>query len=168
MDIGGWLSIVDVLVAINTYVFGWRRWSNLPLLTIKGLAVLASDGTEDITQLRWQFSVIFQTTPTHRGCTLYERIVRPFGIRAIVGHTSVPFLEDDRLQLSIDDLDDEMFPNIVHNTYISNLESILINGLIPGGGGITAALHSQLSACHMADERLQESSRARTADTIII
>ncbi|MFM7984253.1 MAG: hypothetical protein ACKPKO_33515, partial [Candidatus Fonsibacter sp.] len=111
--------------------------------------------------------MIIKFTPKHSGSSLFARIVRPFGIRAIIGHTSVPCLEDDRLLLSLDGVSEEMFPNIVHNTNISNLESILSNGLIPGGGGITEALHSQLSAFHMMDARLQESSRALTSDAIM-
>ncbi|MFM7985120.1 MAG: hypothetical protein ACKPKO_37960, partial [Candidatus Fonsibacter sp.] len=84
-----------------------------------------------------------------------------------MGHTATPFIEDDRFSISIADLSDEVFPNIVHNAYISNLESIILNGLIPGGGRITQAMRSQLSAFHMMVDRLQESSRARTADAII-
>ena len=83
-------------------------------------------------------------------------------------HMYLFFLEDDRLLLNLDGVREDMFPNIVHNTIISNLESILINGVIPGGGGITEALHSQLSAFHMMGARLQESSRARTSDASIL
>ncbi|MFM7988024.1 MAG: hypothetical protein ACKPKO_52795 [Candidatus Fonsibacter sp.] len=132
------------------------------------MASLASDGTVDLTKLRWQFSVVIRSTVPRRNTPFYERSVRTCGIRAIVGRTAVPFLEDDRLRVSIADLGAEMFPNIVHNIYIANVESIILHGLIPGGGGITRAMHSQLSAFHMMDERLQESSRARMADAIIV
>ncbi|MFM7978923.1 MAG: hypothetical protein ACKPKO_06365, partial [Candidatus Fonsibacter sp.] len=47
-----------------------------------------------------------------------------------------------------------------------NLPSILRKGLIPGGGQ-TDAVHSQLSAFHILDDRLQESSRARATDAVI-
>ncbi|MFM7987512.1 MAG: hypothetical protein ACKPKO_50185, partial [Candidatus Fonsibacter sp.] len=40
-------------------------------------------------------------------------------------------------------------------------------GLIPVGGQ-TAAVHSQLSVFHLLDDRLQESSRARTTDAVIL
>ena len=59
------------------------------------------------------------------------------------------------------------FACITHNTYEENLESIITNGLLLGGGGITHALHSQLSAFHIGDNRLQESSRGSTTTAVI-
>ena len=46
--------------------------------------------------------------------------------------------------------------------------SIIADGLAPGGDGITTAVHSPLSAFHMMDRRLLESSRASTSDAIIL
>ena len=43
----------------------------------------------------------------------------------------------------------------------------IINGILPGGGGITDAAHSQLSALQFDDERLQESSRGSTTDAVV-
>ncbi|MFM7983473.1 MAG: hypothetical protein ACKPKO_29525, partial [Candidatus Fonsibacter sp.] len=57
-------------------------------------------------------------------------------------------------------------PFVVHNTQITNVTSINKRCLMPGGGGITSAVHSQLSAFHLMDDRLQDSSRARTSDAI--
>ena len=53
------------------------------------------------------------------------------------------------------------------NTYQENLESIIANGLLPGGGGTTDAVHCQLSAFHICDNRLQESSRGSTTAAVI-
>ncbi|MFM7984241.1 MAG: hypothetical protein ACKPKO_33455, partial [Candidatus Fonsibacter sp.] len=73
----------------------------------------------------------------------------------------MPFLEDDRLMVSAQSLSRTDVPFAVHNTKMVNLPSILRRGLIPGGGQ-TDAVHSQLSAFHILDDRIQESSRART------
>ena len=70
-----------------------------------------------------------------------------------MGHTAVGFLEDDRLQVSAANVPDDAFACIARNTYEENLESIISNGLLPGGGGITHAVHSQLSAFHIGDNR---------------
>jgi hypothetical protein len=48
------------------------------------------------------------------------------------------------------------------------LEVIILNGLAPGGDGITSAIHFQMSAFHLMDSRLQDSSRASTSDAIIL
>ena len=138
-----------------------------PPLTISQLAQLASDGTEDMTKMRWQFSVLVSTSRGgRRGGTWWGRIKKFFGIRAVVGHTAVGFLEDDRSLMPLSYIDDDAFSCIAHNTRISYLSSIITNGLAPGGDGITTAVHSQLSAFHMMDRRLQESSRASTWDAI--
>ena len=84
-----------------------------------------------------------------------------------MGHTAVGFLEDDRLQVPAVNVPDDAFACIAHNTYEENLESIIVNGLLPGGGGITDAVHSQLSAVRMGDNRLQESSRGSTTTAVI-
>ncbi|MFM7984592.1 MAG: hypothetical protein ACKPKO_35230, partial [Candidatus Fonsibacter sp.] len=94
------------------------------------------------------------------------RIKGVFGIRAVVGHTGMPFLEDDRLMVDLRNAPHERIPSVVHNTRIENRPSILKKGLIPGGGE-TTAVHSQLSAFHIMESRLQESSRARATDAII-
>ncbi|MFM7987677.1 MAG: hypothetical protein ACKPKO_51025, partial [Candidatus Fonsibacter sp.] len=78
----------------------------------------------------------------------------------------MPFLEDDRLMVSAQSLSRKDVPFVVHNTRMVNLPSILRNCLIPGGGQ-TDAVHSQLSAFHLLDNRIQESSRARTTDAVI-
>ena len=91
-----------------------------------------------------------------------------FGARAVVGHIAVKFLEDDRLFVSLDNVDDEACPCMAHNTQIGNLESIILNGLAPGEDGMTEAVHSQLSALHMHDPRVQDNSRASTSDATIL
>ncbi|MFM7981832.1 MAG: hypothetical protein ACKPKO_21190, partial [Candidatus Fonsibacter sp.] len=63
-------------------------------------------------------------------------------------------------------LPEDTIPCVGHNTRIENLASIIKTGLIPGGGE-TMVVHSQVSAFHLMDSRLQESSRARTTDAII-
>lgn len=126
MDTGGWLLISEFLNALNSYVFAWRRRNNLPPLSIKDMAMPASDGTEGLTKLCWQFSVVIRSAAPRRNTPFYECIVRTLGIRAIVGQTVAPFLEDNRLPISMAALGDEMFPRIVHNTYISNIASIIL------------------------------------------
>ena len=59
-------------------------------MTVAQLAQLASDGTEDLTKTRWQFSVLIRTSRGTRGETWWERIVKVFGTRAVVGHTWGP------------------------------------------------------------------------------
>ncbi|MFM7981035.1 MAG: hypothetical protein ACKPKO_17130, partial [Candidatus Fonsibacter sp.] len=73
-----------------------------------------------------------------------ERIKGIFGIWAVVGHTGMPFLEDDRLMVSTRNVASMDLPFVVHNTRMVNLPSIFESGLIPGGGQ-TAAVHFQLS-----------------------
>ena len=58
-----------------------------------------------------------------------------------MGHTAVPYLADGRLQVSAEDAPDSIFDCITHNSEVHNLESIIVNGLLPGGGGITDAVH---------------------------
>ena len=62
---------------------------------------------------------------------------------------------------------DEAFAFIARHTEVQNLQSIIINDLLPVGGGITDAVHSQGSAIHIGDERLQESSRGTTTTAAI-
>ncbi|MFM7979597.1 MAG: hypothetical protein ACKPKO_09810, partial [Candidatus Fonsibacter sp.] len=76
------------------------------------------------------------------------------------------FLEDDRLMVGVENVPQDCIPFVVHNTRVENKPSIIKMGLIPGGGE-TMVVHSQLSAFHLMDSRLQESSRARTTDAII-
>ena len=104
---------------------------------------------------------------THRQC-LGKGWSNIYGMQAVVGHTAVHFLEDDRLMYFLDDVDDSVFSFIAHNTVITNLKSVLSNGLAPGGDGITKAVHSQLSAFHRHDTRAQESSKASSSDVVII
>ncbi|MFM7990407.1 MAG: RNA 2'-phosphotransferase [Candidatus Fonsibacter sp.] len=138
----------------------------MPELTVEYLAKIASSGTEDRTKLRWQFSVRLIKQPAGRKLSFFNRIQGVFGIRAVVGHTGMPFLEDDRLMVSLESVPPSCVPVAVHNTRIENLPSILKKGLIPGGGE-TVAVHSQLSAFHLMDSKLQESSRAPTTDVVI-
>ena len=63
-------------------------------------------------------------------------------------------LEDDRLQMPLCDVDAELSPCIAHNAQSLHLESIIKNGLAPGGSGIAQAVHSQFFAFHMDDDRL--------------
>ncbi|MFM7978621.1 MAG: hypothetical protein ACKPKO_04835, partial [Candidatus Fonsibacter sp.] len=130
------------------------------------LANIASSGTEDKSKWRWQFSVRLLKKPPHSNATFLERIQGVFGIRAVVGHTGMPCLEDDRLMVSAQSLSRRDVPFVVHNTRMVNLPSTLMRGLIPGGGQ-TDAVQSQLSAFHIRDDRIQESSRARTTDAVI-
>ena len=96
-----------------------------------------------------------------------QRIASVFGIRTVVEHTAIGFLEDGGLQVPAANVPDDAFACIAHNTYEENLESIIVNGLLAGGGGIADAVHSQLSAFHIGDNRLQESSRGSTTTAAI-
>ena len=75
------------------------------------------------------------------------------GIRAVVGHAGMTFLEDDRLMLELAYVPSDDIPFVVHNTQIANVTSIIQRGLIPGGG-VTSVVNSQLSAFHLMDRRL--------------
>ena len=70
--------------------------------------------------------------------------------------------------MSLSYVEDKVFPCMAHSTKVSYLSSIIINGLAPGGDGITISVHSQVCAFHMVDNRLQESSRASTSDAVIL
>ena len=87
MDSGGWFLIDDFLSLVNIYIYPELR-RGTPPMTISQLAQLASDGTEDLTKTRWQFSVLIRTSQGQRGETWWERIVKVFGIRAVVGHAA--------------------------------------------------------------------------------
>ncbi|MFM7984713.1 MAG: hypothetical protein ACKPKO_35860, partial [Candidatus Fonsibacter sp.] len=101
IDTGGWLVVIDVMNAFNRHVRGsGARRARLPFLSLDYLANIASGGTEDKTKLRWQFCVRLQKRPAHSIASFLERIKGVFGIRAVVGHTGMPFLEDDRLMAS--------------------------------------------------------------------
>ena len=117
-----------------------------PPLTVSQLAYLASDGTEDMTKMRWQLCLGQNKPRWRRGETWWDRIQKVFGIRAVVGHTTIGFLEDDRLLMPLSYIEDDAFSCITHNTRISYLPSLITSGLAPGGDGITTAVHSQLSA----------------------
>ena len=67
---------------------------------------------------------------------MWGRVANIFGIRAVVGHTAVTFLGDDRLMYPLSEVDDSVLSCIAHNTVYSNPKSILLNGLAPGGDGI--------------------------------
>ena len=94
MDSGGWLLVDELLKKINRYVFCSRT---RPALSLRELATLASDGTEQLTNIRWQFSMLIMKRSTRRTGIIWERVVKIFGIRAVVGHTAVHFFEDDKL-----------------------------------------------------------------------
>ena len=99
----------EFLTVVNIYVYPELR-QDTPPLTIPQLAQLASDGTEDLTKTRWQFSVLVRTGRGKRGETWWERIRRVVGIRAVVGHTAIGFLEDDRLLMPLSYIEDRIFP----------------------------------------------------------
>ena len=84
------------------------------------MAGIASDGTEDLTKMRWQFSMMSKKHARY-GASLWQRIVQIFGVRAVVGHTAAPYLEDDRLQVSAEDVPDDICACIAHNTEQQNL-----------------------------------------------
>ncbi|MFM7986493.1 MAG: hypothetical protein ACKPKO_44990, partial [Candidatus Fonsibacter sp.] len=92
--------VIDVINAFNRYVRGsGSRRARLPYLSLEYLADIASNGTEEKTKLRWQFCVRLQKRPRHSNASILDRIKGVFGIRAVVGHTGMPFLEDDRLMV---------------------------------------------------------------------
>ena len=132
MDSGGWFIIDEFLTRVNRYIYPELRRDSPPVI-IAHLAQLASDGTEDLTKTRWQFSVLIRTGPGKRGATWWERVVNVFGIRAVVGHTAVGFLEDDRLLKPLSYIEDDVFPCIAQNTKISYLSSIIIKWPRAGG-----------------------------------
>ena len=68
----------------------------------------------------------------------------------------------------LSEVDDSVLSCSAHNTVYSNLKFILLNGLAPGGDGITQTVHSQHSAFHLHDVRVQESSGAGRSDVVII
>jgi len=61
MDSGEWFFIDDFLNVVNRYVYPELR-QDTPPLSVSQLAYLASDGTEDMTKMRWQFSVLVRTS----------------------------------------------------------------------------------------------------------
>ncbi|MFM7979268.1 MAG: hypothetical protein ACKPKO_08125, partial [Candidatus Fonsibacter sp.] len=100
IDTGGWFMVIDVINAFNRYVRGsGSRRVRLPYLSLDYLVDIASNGTEEETKLRWQFCVRLQKRPSHSNASFSERIKGVFGIRAIVGHTGMPCLEDARLMV---------------------------------------------------------------------
>ncbi|MFM7982953.1 MAG: hypothetical protein ACKPKO_26875, partial [Candidatus Fonsibacter sp.] len=115
IDTGGWYMVDEVIHAVNEYTRTSRR-VRLPLIDIAYLAKIASSGTEDKTKLRWQFCVRLLKKPPHSNATFLERIQGVYGIRAVVGHTGMPFLEDDRLMVSAQSLSCRDVPFAVHNT----------------------------------------------------
>ena len=56
MDLGGWFAIGEFLTLVNRYIYPELR-RDTPPMTVAQVAQLASDGTEDFTKTRWQFSV---------------------------------------------------------------------------------------------------------------
>ena len=136
MDTGGWFLIEDLLDKVNRNVCSRSRASST--MDLHELAMLASDGTENLSRLRLQLSVLLRRT-ARPGVTCWQRIVKVFGIRAVVGHTATRCLEDDRLMLGLEGVDDDMFPCIALNTEIRHLNSIIKTGLAPGGDGVMQA-----------------------------
>ena len=112
MDSGGWFIIEEFLTCVNRYIYPELRRDSPPM-TLAHLAQLASDGAEDLTKTRWQFSVLIRTGLGKRGATWWERVVKVFGIRAVVGHTAVGFLEDDRLLIPLTYIEDEKLPTLL-------------------------------------------------------
>jgi hypothetical protein len=115
MDSGGWCFIEEFLDRVNRFIYPELRLDH-PSMTLADLARLASDGTEDLTKTRWQFSVLMRTGAGKRNETWWNKLVEVFGIRAVVGHMAVGFLEDDRLMMQLAYIENEQLPCIVHNT----------------------------------------------------
>ncbi|MFM7985076.1 MAG: RNA 2'-phosphotransferase, partial [Candidatus Fonsibacter sp.] len=132
IDTGGWFRVEDILHAFNTYVKPSFRRIRLPNLNVTDLVTIASGGTEDGSKLRWQFSVLLNHKS--KGDVFWQRVTGVFGIRAVVGHTGMQFLEDDRLMMELAGVETKDIPFVVHNTQTANLSSIIRYGLIPGGG----------------------------------
>ena len=154
MDSGWWFLIQELLGKVNRYIYPELSRARPPMY-IRELALIASDGTEDLTRLRWQFGVLLRTISEWRHSTWWDRVVRIFGIRAVAGHTALGFIEDDRLLKPLTYVEDDIFSCIAHNTKISYLSSIITNGIALGGDGITSVVRSQLPAFHMMDNRIQ-------------
>ena len=97
--------------------------------------------------------------------TYLKIIVKVFGVSALVGHTGQKFLKDERLSYTAEKGDVCFASCIAHSTKSEHLEPIALRALLTGGGGITDALHAQMSAFHRFDKaRVQESSRASNSD----
>ncbi|MFM7984994.1 MAG: hypothetical protein ACKPKO_37310, partial [Candidatus Fonsibacter sp.] len=62
------------------------------------------------------------------GIHFWQRIMGVYGIRAVVGHTGMPFLEEDRLLVDIVNVPTECVPYVVRNTQMVNLTSITQRG----------------------------------------
>ena len=120
----------DLLDQVHRFIYPELRRDSPPM-TLGNLAQLASDGTEDLSNTHWQFSVLMRTSTGKRRATWWQRVANVFGIRAVVGHTAVGFLEDDRRLMPLTYVNDDNFPCIAHNTRISYLNSIIVNGLAP-------------------------------------
>ena len=131
----------DILDAFNHHVKHTFRRIRLPQLHTSDLVQIAFSGTEDGSKLRWQFSVLLDQK-SRPGAVFWQRIKAVFGIRAVVGHTGMTFLEDDRLMVELADVPSADIPFVVHNTQIANVTSIIQRGVIPGGG-MTSVVHSQ-------------------------
>ncbi|MFM7979211.1 MAG: hypothetical protein ACKPKO_07830, partial [Candidatus Fonsibacter sp.] len=58
------------------------------------------------------------TTGAKEGTIFWKRIKGVYGIRAVVGHTGMPFLEDDRLMVDLLNVPTNYIPFVVHNTQI--------------------------------------------------
>ena len=56
---------------------------------------------EDLTKIRWQFRVLLRIGVGKRHETWWNRIVKVFGLRAVVGHTAVGLFEHDRLMMPL-------------------------------------------------------------------
>lgn len=90
MDSGGWFLIEELLRQVNQYIYPEFSRARPPITTSE-LALLASDGTENLTKTRWQLSVLMRSSSDRRHSTWCCRTVNTFGIRAFVGHTAVGF-----------------------------------------------------------------------------
>ncbi|MFM7978199.1 MAG: hypothetical protein ACKPKO_02695, partial [Candidatus Fonsibacter sp.] len=122
IDTGSWFMIIDVINAYNRDVRGLStRRARLPYLSLEYLANIASSGTEDKLKIRWQFCVRLSKRPPHFNASFLERSKGVFGIRAVVGHTGMPFLEDDRLMVSARNVASMDLPYVVHNTRMVNM-----------------------------------------------
>ena len=85
MDSGGRFILEVFLILVNRYIYPELR-RGTPPMTVAQLAQIASDGTEDLTNTRWQFSVLIRIGPGKRGATGWERVVKVFGMSSRGAH----------------------------------------------------------------------------------
>ena len=73
MDTGGWFLVDDLLDKANRHIY--TRSRGRPTMDLRELATLASDGTEDLSKLQWELSVLIRRS-SRPGVIFWQRIVR--------------------------------------------------------------------------------------------